>query len=153
MIGMRGNNPMFRLKLHVLVNILVNSRRICTKPSQSRVNFSRRLEWGVTTNVLTKTACFSQYLGEFLTELPQTTTNHDMDHYKWWYESSQITINHHKFTMTKITTNHKLLQITINHDINHHEPWQKPAQSMTWITTNHHKPWHEPSWWPKKSST
>ena len=83
-------------------------------------------------------------------ELPQTTTNHDMDHYKWWHESSQITTNHYKFTMTWITTNHKSLQITTNHDINHHEPWQKPAQSMTWITTNHHKPWHEPSWWPKK---
>ena len=61
-----------------------------------------------------------------------TTTNHDMDHYKWWHESSQITTNHHKFTMTWITTNHKSLQITTNHDINHHEPWQKPAQSMTW---------------------
>ena len=88
----------------------------------------------------TKTARFSQYLSKFSTELPQTTTNHDMDHYKWWHESSQITTNHHKFTMTWITTNHKSLQITTNHDINHHEPWQKPAQSMTWITTNHHKP-------------
>ena len=149
---MRGNNPMFRLKLHVLVNISVNSQRICTKPSRSSVNFSRRSEWGVTTHVSTKKARFGQYLSEFSTELPQTTTNHNMDHYKWWHESSQITINHHKFTMTWITTNHKSLQITTNHDINHHEPWQKPAQSMTWITTNHHKPWHEPSWWPKKSS-
>ena len=42
------NHPMFWLKLHVSVNISVNSRRICTKPSRSRVNFSRRSEWGVT---------------------------------------------------------------------------------------------------------
>ena len=58
-----------------------------------------------------------------------TTTNDDMNHHK----SPQITINHHKFTMTWITTNHKSLQITTNHDINHHEPWQKPAWSMTRI--------------------
>ena len=79
-------------------------------------------------HVLTKTACFSQYLSEFLTELPQTTTNHDMDHYKWWHESSQITINHHKFTMTW-----------------HHHKSQ--------ITTNHHKPWHKPPWTMTESST
>ena len=58
-----------------------------------------------------------------------TTTNDDMNHHK----SPQITINHHKFTMTWITTNHKSLQITTNHDINHHEPWQKPARNMTRI--------------------
>ena len=58
-----------------------------------------------------------------------TTTNNDMNHHK----SPQITINHHKFTMTWITTNHKSLQITTNHDINHHEPWQKPARNMTRI--------------------
>ena len=116
---------MFRLKLHISVNISVNSRRICTKPSWSRVNFLRRLEWGVTTHVLTKKACFGQYLSEFLTELPQTTTNHDMDHYKWWHESSQITINHHKpwhkppWTMTKTST---------KHDMNHY----KSPQTMTW---------------------
>ena len=129
---MRGNNPMFQLKLHVSVNISVNSRRICMKPSRSRVNFSRRLEWGVTTHVLTKKARFGQYLSEFLTELPQTTTNHDMDHYKWWHESSQITINHHKFTMTWITTNHKS-QITTNH----HKPWHKPPWTMTETSTKH----------------
>ena len=35
----------------------------------------------ITTHVLTKKACFGQYLSEFLTELPQTTTNHDMNHH------------------------------------------------------------------------
>ena len=32
------NHPMFWLKLHVSVNISVNSRQICTKPSLSRIN-------------------------------------------------------------------------------------------------------------------
>ena len=38
------NHPMFWLKLHVLVNISVNSRWICMKPSLSRVN-SKRSYW------------------------------------------------------------------------------------------------------------
>ena len=123
---------MFRLKLHISVNISVNSWWICTKPSWSRVNFSRRSQWGVTTHVLTKKACFGQYLSEFLMELPQTTTNHDMDHYKWWHESSQITINH-KFTMTWITTNHKSLQITTNHDMNHHDDPKRALHQAIWL--------------------
>ena len=38
------NHPMFWLKLHVSVNISVNSRQICMKPSLSRVN-SKRSYW------------------------------------------------------------------------------------------------------------
>ena len=72
---------------------------------------------------MTKTACFGQYLSEFLMEPPQTmtwtTTIDDMNH----HNSPQITIiNHHKFT-------------------------------MTWITTNHNKPWHKPPWTMTETST
>ena len=78
----------------------------------------------VQAHVSTKTACFGQYLSEFSTKLPQTTTNHDTDHYKWWHESSQMT-NHHKpwhkppWTMTETST---------KHDMNHY----KSPQTMTW---------------------
>ena len=74
---------------------------------------------------MTKTAHFGQYLSEFSMKLPQTTTNHDTDHYKWWHESSQITTNHHKpwhkppWTMTETST---------KHDMNHY----KSPQTMTW---------------------
>ena len=146
---MRGNNPMFQLKLHVSVNISVNSRRICTKPSRSRVNFSRQSEWGATTPCFNQN-CMFRSISQWI--LDGTTTNH----HKPWYGPLQmmtwIITNHYKSPQVYHDMNHhKSLQITTNHDINHHEPWQKPAQSMTWITTNHHKPWHEPSWWPKKS--
>ena len=45
---------MFQAKLHIFINISVNSERIAFKPSQSGVNFSRRSQQGVTT------LCFEQ---------------------------------------------------------------------------------------------
>ena len=119
---------MFWLKLHVSVNISVNSRWICTKPSRSRVNFSRWLEWGVTTHVLTKKSTFwsiSQWI------LDETTTNH----YKPWHGLLQM--------MTWIITNH-YKSPQVYHDMNHHK---------SQITTNHHKPWHKPPWTMTKTST
>ena len=56
-----------------------------------------------------------------------------MDHYKWCHESSQITINHHKFTMTWITTNHKSLQITTNHDMNYHDDPKRALHKAIWL--------------------
>ena len=103
-------------------------------------------------HVSTKTAHFGQYLIEFLMELPQTTTNHDMDHYKWWHESSQITINHHKFSMIWIPTNHKSLQITTNHDRNQHKAWHESLQITTNHDMNHHddpkRALHKAIWLP-----
>ena len=53
---------MFPAKLHIFINISVNSW-IAFKPSQSRVNFSRWLQQGVTAICfLSKTAHFRQYL-------------------------------------------------------------------------------------------
>ena len=49
-----------------------------------------------------------------------TTTIDDINHHK----SPQITINHHKFTMTWITTNH-------------HKPWHKAPWTMTETSTKH----------------
>ena len=45
---------MFRVKLDIFINISVNSQQIAFKPSQSRVNFLRRSQQGVTT------LCFEQ---------------------------------------------------------------------------------------------
>ena len=56
-----------------------------------------------------------------------------MDHHKWCHESSQITINHHKFTMTWITTNHKSLQITTNHDMNYHDDPKRALHKAIWL--------------------
>ena len=43
------NNPIFQVKLHIFINISINSKWIGSKPSQSGVNFSRRLQWGIKT--------------------------------------------------------------------------------------------------------
>ena len=56
-----------------------------------------------------------------------------MDHYKWCHESSQVTINHHKFTMTWIPTNHKSLQITTNHDMNYHDDPKRALHKAIWL--------------------
>ena len=46
---MSGNNPIFWLKLHILVNISVNSWQIGMKPLWTRNNFLRQSKWGVAT--------------------------------------------------------------------------------------------------------
>ena len=69
---MRDNNPIFQLKLHVLVNISVNSRRICTKPSQSKLTFRDDWNEGQQPHVLTKTERFGQYLSQFPMDLHET---------------------------------------------------------------------------------
>ena len=130
MIGMRGNNLMFRLKLHVLVNNSVNSWRISTTPSLSRVNFSRQLEWGVTTH----NPMFRLKL--------HVSVNISLN--SWW--------NYHKppQTMTWTTTNDEWIITNhykspqVFHDMN-------PYKSQ--ITTNHHKPWHKPPWTMTETST
>ena len=89
---MRGNNPMFWLKLHVLVNISVNSWRNYYKPWHGPLQM---MIWIIT----------NYY------KSPQV--DHDMNHHK-----SQITTNHHKpwhkppWTMTETST---------KHDMNHYK--------------------------------
>ena len=81
MIGMRGNNPMFWLKLHVLVNIL---SEFYHKPWLGPL---KMMTWIITNHY----------------KSPQVY--HDINHHK-----SQITTNHHKpwhkppWTMTETST-------------------------------------------------
>ena len=106
---------------------------------------------------MTKKTCFGQYLSEFLTELPQTTTSlpwhgplqmmtwiitnhykspqvyHDMNHHK-----SQITTNHHKPWHKPPKRNlhkawHESLQITTNHDMNHHDDPKRALHKAIWL--------------------
>ena len=115
---MRGNNPMFRLKLHISVNISVNSRLICTNLHEVELTFRDDTEWGITTHVLTKTTFWS-----ISTSLP-------------WHDSAQnlheVSTNFHRrwirdnnpWTMTKKA----LVNISVNSWRNYH----KPPQTMTW---------------------
>ena len=97
---------MFRLKLHVSVNISVNSQRHYHKPPQT-------MTWTTTNDDMNHHKSLQN-----TTSLP-------------WHESPQI-INHYKSpqTMTQTTMNHdrnqykawhESLQITTNHDMNHHD--------------------------------
>ena len=102
MIGMRGNNPMFRLKLQVSVNVSVNSQQNYHKPPQT-------MTWTTTNDDMNHHKSL-----QITTSLP-------------WHESPQITnhYNHHKpwhkppWTMTETST---------KHDMNHY----KSPQTMTW---------------------
>ena len=116
---MRGNNPMFWLKLHVLVNISVNSWRNYYKPWHGPLQM---MIWIIT----------NYY------KSPQV--DHDMNHHK-----SQITTNHHKpwhkppWTMTETSTKHDMnhYKSPQNHDMNHHDDPKRALYKAIWLPCFH----------------
>ena len=77
---MRGNKPMFWLKLHVLVNISVNSRRNYHKPLQTMTRTTTNDDMNHHKSQITTNHHKPWHKPPWT--MTETSTKHDMNHYK-----------------------------------------------------------------------